>query len=271
MAIFQPGQVVYADYGGVPACVHTRLVLGHIQGSNYLIETPDGDRYIEQLDDQNTDFTAFYVGPDDGSAPPGVAAGTIYGFPTMTVAQLNARMATGRQEAAQERARLGIVDPAVVAGPNQLTWVLAEMISGHKIGERVVPSQGVVHDGEWGLMPMTNAEQVTRPCLVRRIREDHIPLFCEERIATARSSEVLEGDDRLAGEDVRTLEVKYGVGGEGQRSFRETLAEMVQCDFEDLPFDVRTAFPYAKAVATVDSGRKLIRSTSWMCGPEQDP
>lgn len=26
---------------------------------------------------------------------------------------------------------------------------------------------------------------------------------------------------------------------------------MVQCDFEDFPFDVRTALPYAKAVATV--------------------
>lgn len=110
----------------------------------------------------------------------------------MTVAQLNARLATGRQEAAQERARLGIVDFAAVAQPNQLTWVLAEMISGHKIGERVVPPQGMVRDGEWGLMSMTNAEQVTRPCLVRRIREDDIPLFCEERIATARSSEALD-------------------------------------------------------------------------------
>ena len=81
MTIFQPGQVVYADYGELPACVHTRLVLGHIQGSNYLIETTYGDRYIEQLYGQNADFTAFYVGPDDGSAPPGVAAGTICGFP----------------------------------------------------------------------------------------------------------------------------------------------------------------------------------------------
>lgn len=249
--MFQPGQVVYADYGEVPACVHTRLVLGHIQGSDYLIETPDGDRYVEQLDDQNTDFTAFYVGPDDGSAPPGVAPGTIYGFPPMSVAQLNARLAAGRLEAAQERARLGIVDPVAGGGDNPIVWVLAEMVSNHKIGERVVPPAGMVRDGEWGLMPMTNADQVTRPCLVKRLRESEVASFCEDRIAVARSSEAIGGEDRLAGEDVRTLEVKYGVGGERQRSFRETIAEMVQCDFEDFPFEVRAALPYAKAIATV--------------------
>ena len=231
--------------------MHTRLVLGHIQGSVYLIETPDGDRYVEELDEQNTDFSNFYIGPDDGSAPAGVAPGTIYGFPPMTVAQLNARLASGRVEAAQERARLGIADPVVAPAENALVWVLAEMVSSHKIGERVVPPPGMMRDGDWGLMPMTNAEQVTRPCLVKRLRENDVPSFCEERIATARSSEALEGEDRLAGEDVRTLEVKYGVGGDRQRSFRETVAEMVQCDFEDFPFEVRTALPYAKAVSTV--------------------
>lgn len=249
--MYQPGQVVYTDYGEVPPCVHTRLILGHIRGNDYLIETPDGDRYVEQLDDQNADLTALHIGPDDGSVPPGVAPGTIYAFQPMTVAQLNARLAVGRAEAAQERQRLGIVDPVVAAEDNPWVWVLAEMVSNHKVGERVVPPQGIVRDGDWGLMSIANAEQVARPCLVRRLRENDVPAFCEERVAAARATEALEGEDRYSGEDVRTLEVKYGVGGDRQRSFRETIAEMTQCDFEDFPFEVRTALPYAKAVATV--------------------
>ena len=46
----QAGQLCYLNYGEAPPCVHTRLVLGHIQGFDHLIRTPDGDEYIETLD-----------------------------------------------------------------------------------------------------------------------------------------------------------------------------------------------------------------------------
>ena len=44
---FQPGQLVYHNYGEVPVLYHTRLILGHVSGLEYLIYTPDGDSYVE--------------------------------------------------------------------------------------------------------------------------------------------------------------------------------------------------------------------------------
>lgn len=260
---FQPGQVVYADYGEIPVCIHTRLVLGHIQGLEYLVRTPDGDVYPEILDASNPDYTNFYVGPDDGSRPAGVAPGSIYGFPPMTVADLNAILASGRLEVVAERGRRGIVDAAPALADAQMVWVLAEWIPGKKIGDRLTPPPGHVRQGDWGLMELSDSNDKTRPVLIRQLRIDEIPGFCEDRISLARSSEAAEGEDLTAGEDVRTLEVKYGASGERQRSFKETISEMIQCDFEDYPFEIRTALPYLKAISGVAES-SFAQHLSWV-------
>ena len=75
--------------------------------------------------------------------------------------------------------------------------------------------------------------------------------FCDERIALARSSESCEGLDRSSSEDVRTLEVRYGFNGERQRSFRESVKELVMTEFEDFPLQPRTTLDYVRAVASV--------------------
>lgn len=71
------------------------------------------------------------------------------------------------------------------------------------------PVVGHPIDGLWGLANVTSSGGVTH-----QVAEDAIPAFCEERICLARMSEAVEGDDRFASEDVRTLEVRYGVNGE---------------------------------------------------------
>ncbi|CAJ1411167.1 unnamed protein product [Effrenium voratum] len=73
----------------------------------------------------------------------------------------------------------------------------------------------------------------------------------QPQIRLARMSEAVEGDDRSASEDVRTLEVRYGVNGERLRSFRETVNELQVCEFEDFPFQPRTAMEYVKAVSSI--------------------
>ena len=81
-------------------------------------------------------------------------------------------------------------------------------VEGHKIGERVVPSTaGMVQRGGWGLQDMTDGAKATRPLLLRQLAEDEIPAFCKTRIELCRSAEALEGDDKIAADDVRTLEV----------------------------------------------------------------
>ena len=64
--------------------------------------------------------------------------------------------------------------------------------------------------------------------------------ICATRIDAARKSEALEGDDLYASEDVRTLEVKFGVNGGRHRPFRETILEMQQVDFDDFLLEPRT-------------------------------
>lgn len=85
---FAPGHIVYHDYGEVPRVVHTRSILGHVSGHEYLIRTPDGDEYCKACDSSNGDFSHFFVGPDDGSLLLGVPAGSVYGFGALTVAEL---------------------------------------------------------------------------------------------------------------------------------------------------------------------------------------
>lgn len=69
---YYAGQIIYLDYGeGPPPVYHTRLVLGHVQGHDHLIRTPDDDVYVECLDlGSNGDLVGLYEGPDDGSLTP---------------------------------------------------------------------------------------------------------------------------------------------------------------------------------------------------------
>lgn len=248
---FQPGQLVYHNYGEVPVLYHTRLILGHVSGLEYLIYTPDGDSYVETCDSSNPDLSDFQVGPDDGTIPGAIPAGCVYGFAPMSVADLNRILAAGRLELGAERARRGLPDLGLVEAGDQMVWVLAEMISGHKIGERVQPAAGHARDGVWGLTPMTDSENVTRPVLIHHISVDSIPEFCEGRIQLARGSVAAEGEDTHAGEDARTLEVKYAASGERMRNFKETVNELQRVEFDDWPLEPRTALSYLKAVAQV--------------------
>lgn len=233
--------------------IHTRLVLGHITGYDHLIRTPDGDEYVETCHVSNPDFSAFHVGPDDGSLPVGVPAPNVYGFAPMTVAELNAILSAGRIAVAAEQARLGVVAaaPAAIPVAGQMVWVLAEHVAGKKVGEQVQPPPGHPQDGSYGLMQIDDSQGVTRPCLIHQLNVSDIPEFCEKRVALARATEALEGNDKYAGEDVRTLEVKYNMSGERFRPFKEAVAEMQQCEFDDFPLEPRTSLPYLKAVASV--------------------
>ena len=141
-------------------------------------------------------------------------------------------MQMGREEAAAERGRRGggagdlAPPPGVAAAAPPLldgeVWVLAEMIEGHKIGETVEPPNGHPEMDQWGLMNMEVGEGARRPCLIHRIARDEIPRFCEERVKMARISEALAGEDRVAGEDVRTMSVIYDANGDRRRGFKET-------------------------------------------------
>ena len=130
-------------------------------------------------------------------------------------------------------------------------YVLAEMVLGKKIGERLEVPVDAPSLGDYVLVNVNDSDGKSRPCIARKVTDATVGDFCDERIALARSSERCEGLDRSSSEDVRTLEVRYGFNGERQRSFRESVKELVMTEFEDFPLQPRTTLDYVRAVASV--------------------
>lgn len=265
------GDVVYVQYHADPGVFHTRLLASCLGGDEWMIITPDHDMYSEVYNHANPDIARFYHAADR-RLPRQVPAGQVYAFQPMDARQYGDLLRGGRREADAELRRRGLpavggaqapavggqgpADNAGVAadpdgGGPAMVWVLAEMLEGRKIGERVAPPAGLLHMGDWGIMNVANAQGVTRPCLIHQLTEEEVPRFCEERIRLARISEAAEGDDLVAADDVRTMEIRYGPNGERLRSFRESVAEMHEVDFNDYPLEPRTALAYVKAVAGV--------------------
>ncbi len=252
MARFSPGDLVYLDYGlGV---IHERVVLAHVDGMDYVIATPDRDVYTDTLDSSNSDLTGFHVGLPGGGLPAAIAGGNVYGFGALTAADYRGLLEQGRTEASAERTRRGlgaIVAPANPAVADDKKWVLAEMVTGHKIGEEVQMAAGSVNDGDWGLHHMVDSEGQNRVVIVSLVKKDDLDAFCDERILLCREAEAVAGEELISAEDDRTLSIKYGINGERSRGFKESVQEMRVSEFSDFPFNPRTCHDYMKAVSSI--------------------
>lgn len=252
MARFAPGDLVYHDYGlGV---IHERVVLAHVDGLDYVIATPDRDVYTETLDPSNGDLAGFHVGLPGGVLPAAIAGGNVYGFGALTAAEYRGLLEQGRTEATAEKARRGLgamVADAAPAAAGERKWVLAEMVSGHKIGEEVQMAAGSSTDGDWGLHHMVDSDGQNRVVLVSLVKKDELDTFCDERILLRREAEAVSGEELISAEDDRTLSIRYGVNGERSRGFKESVQEMRVSDFSDFPFNPRTCHDYMKAVSSV--------------------
>ena len=117
----QSGHLALANYGEVPLCWRTRLLLAEVDAAanTWLILTPDLDRYDERLDLRNPDFVDFaYLGASD--VPPArIPAASIYGFSDMSPGDIAYQMAQGQLEANALRLQRGLGPraPAVVPPP----------------------------------------------------------------------------------------------------------------------------------------------------------
>ena len=168
----EPGEICYVRYHGDPGVVHTRLLLGLVEGNEWLICTPDHDIYVEEMHPQNPDFHNFWH-TQDGRVPRGVPAGQVYAFAPLSARELARINAAGRAELQAERARRGlgaaapgggagapaaaaapapvpmVVAPVALAGggapdapvvqyaPDTLYWLAAEDGGGFKFGDAV--------------------------------------------------------------------------------------------------------------------------------------
>ena len=104
------GGLAFMDYGEIPACIHTRLILAEVNAATfeYVILTPDLDMYTEILHHSNPDLVGFHLPAPGGGPPAGIPLAHIYSFAPMQAADYGRFMAAGRAEAIAERARRGI-------------------------------------------------------------------------------------------------------------------------------------------------------------------
>ena len=156
-----------------------------------------------------------------------------------------------------------VVHAGVPVGAEPEKWVLAEHVEGHKIGEEVTPAAGLISDGGFGLHHMTDSEGESRIVFIAIVKESGLESFCERRIQWCREAEATKGDDRSAGDDARTLSIKYGVNGERSRTFKDSIQEMRMVDMDDFPFTPRTCLEYMKAVGNVAESC-LAQHTMWV-------
>ena len=269
---------MFLNYGEVPAVYHTRLILDWVEGLDYTIATPDHDIYTETLDISNPDLVDCVAGLPGGGIPPGINPASVYAFAPMTADALAGLMSAGRVEAGLERARRGIVaGGAVAAAPaapvaGADVWVLAECWNGMKIGDRVTPVGAVPMLDTMGLTTMGAGTPSAKTVMIKQIKEEDIPGFCEERIQGMRMAEASAGDDKSVADDVRTLEVRYGANGERLRTFRESIKEFQQVEFQDFPLTPRTALDYCRAIVAV-SESAVAQHHMWVAAariPEGD-
>jgi hypothetical protein len=95
---------------------HARLLLSLVTADSWIVLTPDGDIFGEQISGGNRDLLAWRPRPADGSAPYGILLGEIYDFnPAPDAAAMVLLIAEGEVHASAERARLVIPDAAALA------------------------------------------------------------------------------------------------------------------------------------------------------------
>ena len=95
------GGLAFMDYGEIPACIHTRLILAEVNAATfeYVILTPDLDMYTEILHHSNPDLVGFHLPAPGGGPPAGIPLAHIYSFAPMQAADYGRFMAAGRAEA----------------------------------------------------------------------------------------------------------------------------------------------------------------------------
>ena len=87
---------------------HKRLVVGHIQNSDFMVCTPDYEVYPEQLDMSNVDLDAIRFCPRPCQLPVGIPAGSAYCFQDLSADRLAALLEEGAVLTDTERLARGL-------------------------------------------------------------------------------------------------------------------------------------------------------------------
>ena len=248
----ESGHVALVHYGEVPSVWHVRILLGHIQANEWQILTPDFDRYSEQLDHLNPDYTDFiYLGAST-TVPARVPAHEVYGFAPLGPGTLAHHIQQDRMEANAERLNRGLPPlapggagpaaaapppPAVAPWPGVLGWG-AVAAGAPPVGAGAVAGPAGVVSMCWVCIESAGGYSrgdivVTEPAV---LPAGHV-LIGEKAIVPSRDGSAVgcfckrvkvadAGSYKL--EDLRVLPVTFDAQGIRKREFAQAVAAMVE-------------------------------------------
>ena len=209
-----PGTRILVYYEG-DTVWHTRYLLSLVDRASWIIITPDGDIYSEEVSDGNPDWAAWRLWPAGGGVPFGVDANAIYGFnPPPNAATLQNLISEGHQHAAQERARLGLAQGGQGGG-----------VAGAAHGADPQPVGGA---GAVGLP--AGAGQPHGPGNLAGGGGGGNAQLAQ----LLHADQPMENEDAMA-DDARTLAISRDSEGNRYKEFRLAVQESRPCNFADWP------------------------------------
>ena len=218
---------------------HARLLLAEVGNDVFIVITPDGDVFPEDIKASNRDIEQWRRRPGDRSVPFGVAAADAYDFGVLpSAAELAHLQLEAAGAARRERARLGLPDLAPAVPP--------------------APPAGVPGAGPPGaIAPAAGAAAAVAPALF----VPHAPILPPAGGGTPPAGAAAAAgalhtalnpppSGPPAHDDARTLPVKVGDDGERHRDFKDAVMLCKKSEFADWPVKgPRTAGWLARAMS----------------------
>lgn len=202
---------------------HERVLLARVVGSRWVIVTPDGDVYSEDMGPHNDDITAVRACGVNGARPAGFKD-RVYGWAT-------GRTPTGRPLAAliEEGRQLALLEggadatspwaPVTAAGAPQKNWVIKFGREGSTLGVGDVVAEPTTRLGNMGLAEVNGAIVVVEEILASDVQ----------------SYRAVLSKPLLSETDARVLAVRYDESGDRARPWMEVARGIAQSTMSDFP------------------------------------
>lgn len=228
---------------------HARLLLALVDQNLWVILTPDGDIYAEEVSDGNMDWSAWRVWPMGSPVPFGVDPALIHDFhPPPADAVLQQLFQEGCHHAHQERVRLGINNAAPAP---------------HGAGGGVMGVGGpVVPVGGGGGGPA-----------VPNLAGGGGPAMAADGHAALAAAINVGGADPAAAhaDDARTLAISRDVDGLRFKEFRVAVQESKPTEFSDWPISGPRTVKYVLSQMLDHGGSAMGHHQAWRVACKLQP
>ena len=238
---------------------HQRLILAWLQSSadEAVVLTPDGDIFVEDLDDErNSDVKSIQWEVTSGILPPSVSARNVYRFGQLPTGRVLAKLrvdgekmaddedvsrgwVAGGGRPAPEAARPSKPPDAVLAAPPPPLLDLGGVrprVATPRGSPRIAEGKWVVALSENGRVVGEEVRLTGREVFAPGSQKGIFQTPDGDWIFIVRESAAvlaMAGDKTKEPMDARVLKVKYDTNGVRNRVWRDTVADMDEIEFKD--------------------------------------